>query len=90
MAVTIMPHMHLLGQGVLVTATPTDAKLVPLIHIKNGILNWQESDSFREPVKLRNDTGIVQVPHFDNSSKGCRNSDTENRLLSSGPMNRDY
>lgn len=89
MAITIMPHMHLLGQGMPVTATPTDAKLVPLIRIKNGILNWQESDSFREPVKLRKDTGIVQVAHFDNSSKGCRNSDTENRLQPSGLMNRD-
>lgn len=73
MAVTITPHMHLLGKDMQVTATLPDGKLVPLIHIKNWDFNWQESYQFREPVTLPKGTRIEMVAHFDNSSGNPNN-----------------
>ncbi len=76
LAVTITPHMHLLGKEMQVTATLPDGTLVPMIQINNWDFNWQESYQFREPVKLPKGTLIEMVAHFDNSSQNPNNPRT--------------
>lgn len=89
MAVTITPHMHLLGKEMQVTATLPDGTLVPMIHINNWDFNWQESYQFREPVKLPKGTRIEMVAHFDNSSQNRNNPRTPPETVYWGEQTND-
>ncbi|MDB5339008.1 MAG: Peroxiredoxin [Planctomycetaceae bacterium] len=89
MAVTITPHMHLLGKEMQVTATLPDGTLVPMIHINNWDFNWQESYQFREPVKLPKGTRIEMVAHFDNSTQNPNNPRTPPETVYWGEQTND-
>lgn len=46
------PHMHLIGRRMTITATTPDGKTTELLRIDDRDFNWQESDYFREPLRL--------------------------------------
>ena len=73
LAVTITPHMHLLGTDMQVTATLPDGTLLPLIQIQDWDFNWQESYQYRKPIRLPKGTRIEVVAHYDNSSQNPNN-----------------
>ncbi len=73
LAVTITPHMHLLGKDMRVTATLPNGTTQPLINLQNWDFNWQESYQYREPIRLPQGTRIDVVAHFDNSAKNPNN-----------------
>lgn len=66
-AYRVVPHMHLLGQSIELTATPPGGKEQTLIRIPAWDYNWQEQYELKEPVKLPKDTVLTVRATFDNS-----------------------
>ena len=73
LALTVTPHMHLLGKDMALTATLPDGTQVPLVKLRRWDFNWQESYQYREPVMLPKGTRLDLVAHFDNSSSNPAN-----------------
>ncbi|MBX9624244.1 MAG: redoxin domain-containing protein [Gemmataceae bacterium] len=67
-AYRVVPHMHLLGKSVELTATPPGGKSITLISIPAWDYNWQEQYELKEPVKLPKDTVLTVRATFDNSA----------------------
>lgn len=72
-AVSVFPHMHLLGTEMKVTAALPDGKIRKMIWIKNWDFNWQQSYVFEKLLYLPAGTEIRVVAYFDNSSKNPNN-----------------
>lgn len=89
LAVTITPHMHLLGKDMRVTATLPDGTLQPLIDLQYWDFNWQESYQYREPVRLPKGTRIEVVAHFDNSAKNPHNPSQPPKTVHWGEQTND-
>jgi peroxiredoxin len=70
---TIMPHMHLLGKEMRVTAVLPDGAPRDLVRIKKWDYRWQEAYRFKEPVALPRGTRVELVAYFDNSAGNPRN-----------------
>jgi mono/diheme cytochrome c family protein len=69
----IMPHMHLLGREMTVTAKLPDGTEKKLIHVPDWSFNWQMTYRYREPVKLPRGTMIHLTARYDNSEANPRN-----------------
>ena len=65
---TIMPHMHLLGKEMKVTATLPDGAEKELVWIKDWDYRWQDSFRYKEPLLLPKGTKLKTVSHYDNST----------------------
>lgn len=72
-ALSIFPHMHLLGHDIKITAHPPEGSPVPLIWISDWDFNWQTSYQFQTPLKLVAGTRIVMEGIHDNSTNNVRN-----------------
>ncbi len=64
----IMPHMHYLGAEAKAIATLPDGTQIPLIHVEDWDLRWQNIYFFREPVRLPAGSAIDGWIRFDNTS----------------------
>lgn len=73
LALTITPHMHLLGKDMTVIATLPVGTSKTLIKLKRWDFNWQESYQIREPMSLPQGTRLDLVAHFDNSADNPAN-----------------
>lgn len=69
----VIPHMHLLGHDMDVTATLPDGTKKPIIRVDNYDFNWQTRYTYREPVRLPAGTVLNLVAHYDNSAKNPHN-----------------
>lgn len=72
-AVSVFPHMHLIGKEMKTYAVAPDGKEIPLIWIKDWDFNWQGSYYFKEPVKLPKGSVIKFEARYDNSVDNPRN-----------------
>jgi peroxiredoxin len=88
-AYSVMPHMHLLGREMKVTATLPDGTIKPLVWIKDWDFNWQNSYVFREPVPLPKGTKIEVVAYYDNSTKNPRNPSNPPKAVRWGEQTTD-
>ena len=66
--VDILPHMHYLGAEAKAIATLPNGKQIPLIHVEEWDLRWQNIYFFREPVRLPAGSVIDGWMRFDNTS----------------------
>ncbi len=66
--VDILPHMHFLGAEAKAVATLPDGSHVPLVHVKNWDLRWQNIFFFREPLFLPAGSRIDGWVRFDNTA----------------------
>jgi hypothetical protein len=73
LALTITPHMHLLGKDMTVIATLPDGATKTMIKLRRWDFNWQESYQIREPMNLPKGTRLDLVAHFDNSADNPSN-----------------
>ena len=73
LALTITPHMHLLGKDMTVIATLPDGLTKTMIKLRRWDFNWQESYQIREPMNLPKGTRLDLVAHFDNSADNPSN-----------------
>lgn len=88
-ALGVLPHMHLLGREIEVTATLPDGTKQPLVRIKDWDFNWQETYSFKEPIRLPEGTRIAVVASYDNSEKNPRNGRRPLREVGWGEQTTD-
>jgi peroxiredoxin len=88
-ALTITPHMHLLGKEMKVTATFPDGKVQPLIFVKDWDYRWQDTYRFREPVALPKGTRLDLTAAFDNSTGNPRNPSNPPKRVTFGEQTTD-
>jgi peroxiredoxin len=69
----VMPHMHLLGKKVKVTMIPPGEAAKPLVAIDDWDYNWQETYTFKQPIKLKAGTWLEVEAVFDNSASNPNN-----------------
>lgn len=65
--ISLLPHMHLVGKEMRLTATYPDGKVEDLIWIKDWNFYWQDNYVFHSPVKLPAGTKLEVVSRYDNS-----------------------
>lgn len=88
-ALTITPHMHLLGKEMKVTATFPDGKEQSLVLIKNWDYRWQDTYRFREPVALPKGTRLDLTAYFDNSTANALNPNNPPKRVTFGEQTTD-
>ena len=72
-AISVTPHMHLLGKEMKVTAHLPDGEVEPLVWVKDWDFNWQSAYHYRQPLFLPQGTKVKLVSYFDNSSENPNN-----------------
>lgn len=85
----VIPHMHLLGREMKVTATLPDGTLVPLVHVQNWDFNWQTSYEFKTPVHLPAGSRVDLEARYDNSTNNPLNPSDPPRLATWGEQTTD-
>ncbi len=85
----ILPHMHLLGTEIKLTATYPNGAQHPLIWVKPWDFNWQETYVYKTPVALPRGTRIALEAHYDNSADNPRNPNAPPRLVRWGENSTD-
>ena len=69
----VIPHMHLIGHDMTVTATLPDGTKHELIHVDPYDFNWQTRYTYKQPVHMPKGTRLDLVAHYDNSSANPHN-----------------
>lgn len=64
----VMPHMHLLGQSISVTATDKDGGEQCLVNVPKWDFNWQKFYNYQAPINVPGGSTIKLSCIFDNSS----------------------
>ena len=88
-AYDVMPHMHLIGRTVSMTATFPDGTSRDLVVIKDWDFNWQETYQFKEPIKLPRGTRVKLEARYDNSAKNPNNPSNPPRPVRWGEQTTD-
>ncbi len=71
--ISLLPHMHLVGKEMKLTATLPDGKVEPLIWIKNWNFYWQDNYVYHEPLRLPEGTTLEVISRYDNSEHNPQN-----------------
>ncbi len=71
--VGIVPHMHLLGKSMTVTATKPDGTQQTLIDVPRWNYNWQDEYYYERPFALPKGTRLDVTATFDNSAANPAN-----------------
>ncbi|MEO7649537.1 MAG: ascorbate-dependent monooxygenase [Bryobacteraceae bacterium] len=72
-AITVAPHMHLLGRTIRVEVKDSNGEVRPMINIDNWDFNWQGFYTFTEPVALPANSTVRLVATYDNSANNPKN-----------------
>jgi peroxiredoxin/mono/diheme cytochrome c family protein len=88
-AISITPHMHLLGKEMKVTATLPDGTVKPMVWIKDWDYRWQDTYIYKEPVHLPRGTQLDLVAYYDNSSANPLNPNNPPRRVTFGEETTD-
>ena len=86
--IEIVPHMHMIGTEMKVTATLPDGSSESLIWI-DWDFNWQDVFRFRRPILLPAGTRIDVEGYFDNSDKNPFNPSTPPKQVMFGEQTID-
>ena len=87
--VGIVPHMHLLGKSMRVTAIQPKKEPVVLIDIPRWDYNWQDEYYYERPIRLTAGTKIVVEAVFDNSEDNPSNPSSPPRRVTWGEGTTD-
>jgi len=71
--ISLLPHMHLVGKEMRLTATLPDGEVKQLVWIKDWNFYWQDNYVYRDPVKLPTGTRLDIVSRYDNSEENALN-----------------
>lgn len=85
----ILPHMHLLGTEIKVTAAYPDGTVLPLVWIDDWEFNWQETYVYREPLPLPRGTRIDLEAWYDNSADNPKNPNNPPKFVRWGEESTD-
>lgn len=91
--VGVVPHMHLLGKSMKVTATIPAGDEKPtqktLIDVRNWNYNWQDEYYFEQPFKLPAGTKLTVDATFDNSANNAMNPSSPPKRVTWGEETED-
>ena len=87
--VGVVPHMHLLGKSMKVTATLPDKTVKTLIDIKNWNYNWQDEYYYERPFTLVAGTRLDVEAVFDNSDGNPSNPSSPPKRVTWGDGTKD-
>jgi hypothetical protein len=87
--VGMVPHMHLLGKAMKVTATLPDKSVKTLIDIQNWNYNWQDEYYYERPFKLPAGTRLHVEAVFDNSADNPSNPSSPPKRVTWGDGTTD-
>ena len=73
---SVLPHMHLIGKEMKITATLPDGASKPLLWIKDWNFYWQDSYVYGDPVRLPKGTLLEIDAWYDNSADNPANPRT--------------
>ena len=73
LAISVAPHMHLLGKEMMMTATFPDGSAKDLVWVKPWAFKWQTGYAFKEPIPLPRGTRIDVKACYDNSETNPNN-----------------
>lgn len=80
--ISLLPHMHLIGRELKLTATFPDGTVESLMWIRDWNFYWQDNYVYRKPVFLPKGTRLDMVSYYDNSAENPFNpSDPPRRVL---------
>jgi len=85
----VMPHMHLLGRTMTVTAKLPDRTQRALINMADWSFRWQQTYRYKEPVKLPKNTVLTMTAHYDNSTQNPNNPYHPPRRIKWGSLSTD-
>lgn len=87
--VGVVPHMHLLGRTMEVTATRPDGTTSKLINITQWNYNWQDEYYYERPFKLPKGTKLTVTATFDNSASNPANPSSPPQRVTWGDGTKD-
>lgn len=87
--VGVVPHMHLLGKAMKVTATLPDKSVKTLIDIQNWNYNWQDEYYYERPFTLPAGTRLHVEAVFDNSAENPSNPSSPPKRVTWGDGTAD-
>ena len=85
----VLPHMHLVGHDITVSATPPGRPAQTLVSVPQWDFNWQTRYTFKQPVALPKDTRINVVAHYNNTADNPRNPNSPPKLVKWGEQTTD-
>jgi len=88
-AISITPHMHLLGKEMKVTATLPNGETKSMVWIKNWDYRWQDTYVYREAFALPRGTRVELVAYFDNSTSNPLNPSNPPKRVTFGEETTD-
>ncbi|MBL8891908.1 MAG: redoxin domain-containing protein [Planctomycetaceae bacterium] len=87
--VGIVPHMHLLGKSMRVTAIEPEKQPQVLIDIPTWNYNWQDEYYYERPIQLKAGTKLVVEAVFDNSAANPSNPSSPPKRVTWGEETTD-
>ncbi|RCS47807.1 alkyl hydroperoxide reductase [Bremerella cremea] len=84
-----IPHMHLLGQEMTVTAKLPDGSSKQLIHVPQWDFNWQDEYMYSDPFTLPAGTVVTVEARYDNSSDNPANPSSPPERVTFGEQTTD-
>ena len=88
-AVSLLPHMHLLGHQIQVQATYPDRSIVPMIEIDDWDFDYQAVYQYRQPMPLPGGSKFAFTSTYDNSANNPRNPNSPPKDVSWGTSTTD-
>jgi hypothetical protein len=85
----VMPHMHLLGKEMVITATTPEGEKKTLINVPHYDFSWQTTYAYKNPVKLAKGSKIGLTARYDNSTSNPRNPSSPPRQVGWGEQTTD-
>jgi peroxiredoxin len=86
---SVMPHMHLIGKKVKVTATAPDSKPLTLVSVGEWDYNWQETYVLKKPLAIKAGTRFDVEAYYDNTAQNPNNPFDPPRDISYGEQTTD-
>jgi peroxiredoxin/mono/diheme cytochrome c family protein len=88
-AISITPHMHLLGKEIKVTATLPTGETKSMIWVKDWDYRWQDTYVYKDGFPLPRGTRLDLVSYFDNSTSNPLNPSNPPKRVTFGEQTTD-
>ncbi len=86
---SVTPHMHLLGRDMKVFIENPENVQKQLVNVPDWDFNWQNTYTFKDPLKVANGSRVKLVSHYDNSARNFRNPNKSPRDVTWGEQTTD-
>ena len=87
--ISIMPHMHLLGQSFKSYAITPNGNVIPLVNVPKWDFNWQTTYTFNNFILLPKGTVIYAQAEYDNTVNNPLNPNNPPKLVKYGWGSKD-